>query len=151
MRMKVQGAIYSRETAGDAAVSGLLSGILAGIVMAAFLVAAGFMSGDTVATVLSRFGAGQGTTPLVGLLTHLAVSGVYGLLWGVLARLLLGRVPAPGWMLGLGYGLLLFLIAQGLFLVGPTPLTGVPPLHFLLAHAVFGLVLGLQSRWRGGE
>lgn len=32
-----------------------------------------------MADVLARFGVGDGVTPAAGLLTHLAVSGIYGL------------------------------------------------------------------------
>ncbi|MBI3960858.1 MAG: hypothetical protein HY328_18765 [Chloroflexi bacterium] len=53
--------------------------------------------------------------------------------------------------MGLAYGLLLFLVAQGLFLVDPTPLTGIPPLQFLIAHGIYGLTLGLQTRRKEGS
>ncbi|RLT45069.1 MAG: hypothetical protein DWI57_01730, partial [Chloroflexi bacterium] len=59
-------------------------------------------------------------------------------------------VAAPVWLVGLAYGLLLFLLAQGFFLVGPTPLTGIPPLQFVIAHAIYGLTLGLSSGRKGG-
>ncbi len=146
--MKKQSDVVIVESWGDAAVSGLLSGILAGVVMAGFLAAAGFAGGGSVAEVLSRFGAGEGTTPIAGLLTHLAVSGVYGIAWGYLFRIVRSLISAPAWLVGLAYGLLLFLVAQGLFLVGPTPLTGIPPLQFLIAHGIYGLTLGLPMQRR---
>jgi len=144
MEKRMNGA--SAKSWGDAAVSGLLAGLLAGVIMAAFLAAAGFAGGESAAQVLSRFGAGQGVTPLAGLITHLAVSSIYGIVWGYLLRVVRGLLPAPAWLLGLAYGLLLFLVAQGLFLTAPTPLAGIPPLQFLIAHGVYGLVLGLQAR-----
>ncbi|RLT39028.1 MAG: hypothetical protein DWI57_10970 [Chloroflexi bacterium] len=144
--MKKQAAAQVTESWGDAAVSGLLSGILAGAVMAGFLVAAGFAGGGSVADVLSRFGTGEGTSPISGLLTHLAVSGVYGIGWGYLLRIVRRLIAAPAWLVGLAYGLLLFLLAQGVFLVGPTLLTGIPPLQFVIGHAIYGLVLGMQAR-----
>ena len=144
--MKKQAAAQVTESWGDAAVSGLLSGILAGAVMAGFLVAAGFAGGGSVADVLSRFGTGEGTSQISGLLTHLAVSGVYGIGWGYLLRIVRRLIAAPAWLVGLAYGLLLFLLAQGVFLVGPTLLTGIPPLQFVIGHDIYGLVLGMQAR-----
>lgn len=136
----------NRESWGDVAVSGLLAGIVAGVVMAGFLVAAGFAGGESVAQVLSHFGAGDGGSPLAGLITHLAVSGIYGIGWGYFGRILGRLLPAPIWLMGLAYGLLLFLVAQGVFLAGPTLLVDLPSMHFLLGHAVYGLVLGVQGR-----
>lgn len=143
--MKNQMTAKTSESWGDTAVSGLLSGILAGVVMAGFLVAVGFVNGESVAQILSHFGAGQGTTPLAGLLTHLAVSGIYGIVWGYLFRIVRALLPAPAWLVGLAYGLLLFLVAQGVFLVGPTLLTGIPSTQFLIGHGIYGLTLGLQA------
>ncbi len=91
--------------------SGLLAGIVAGVVMAAFLAGLGFATGESVADALSHFGMGEGTTPIAGLLTHLAVSGVYGIVWGYLLRIVRSLLPAPGWLVGVAYGLLLFLVA----------------------------------------
>lgn len=149
--MNEQAKAKNTESWGDAAVSGLLSGILAGVVMAAFLAAVGFAGGDSVAGVLSHFGGGEGASPLSALLTHLAVSGVYGIVWGYTLRIVRSLLPAPAWLVGLAYGLLLFLVAQGIFLVGPTLLTGIPPLQFLIAHAIYGLTLGLSTGRREGE
>ncbi|MCC9074652.1 hypothetical protein FKZ61_000795 [Litorilinea aerophila] len=141
--------VANKETRSDAAVSGLLAGILAGVVMVAFLAAAGFAGGSSVADVLARFGAGEGAMPVAGLLTHLAVSGIYGLVWGILIHIMRRFLPAPAWLLGLAYGLLLYLVAQGLLLTAPTPLAGIPPMQFLIAHGVYGLTLGLAKQ-RGG-
>ena len=149
--MKKPADAQGTESWGDAAVSGLLAGILAGVVMAGFLAAAGFVGGGTVADVLSHFSAGDGSSPISGLLTHLAVSGVYGIGWGYLLRIVRRLIVAPAWLVGLAYGVLLFLLAQGVFLVGPTLLTGIPPLQFLIAHAIYGLTLGLSTARRGGE
>ena len=121
---------------------------MAGVVMAAFLAGLGFAGGDSVADVLSHFGAGDEASPLSGLMTHLAVSGVYGIVWAYLFRLVRRINAAPAWLVGLAYGLLLFLVAQGIFLVGPTLLTGIPPLPFAIAHGVYGLTLGLQTHNR---
>lgn len=144
--MNKQRSDIQNESWGDTAVSGLLAGIMAGVVMAAFISAAGFVGGSSVADVLARFGAGEGTAPVVGLLTHLAVSGVYGIAWAYLLRIVRTFLPAPAWLVGVAYGLLLFLVAQGIFLVGPTLLVDIPSLQFLVAHGLYGLTLGLQTR-----
>ncbi|MFZ1552319.1 MAG: hypothetical protein WAV53_13065, partial [Anaerolineae bacterium] len=99
-----------RHTAGDAAVDGLLAGAAGGVAMAAVLVASGLLAGAGPASTLARFSPAGSASPLTGGLIHLAVSAVYGLLFGVIYRLvrrgrLAGR-PA-GVILGLAYGLLL--------------------------------------------
>ncbi len=144
--MKNQMTAPIAESWGDTAVSGLLAGIVAGVVMAAFLAAAGFAGGESVAQVLAHFGTAEGASPVAGLLTHLAVSGIYGIVWGYLSRIVRRLLPAPAWLMGLAYGLLLFLVAQGVFLAGPTLLIGVSTLQFLIAHGIYGLALGLQAR-----
>ena len=78
------------------------------------------------------------------------MSGVYGIGWGYLLRIVRRLIAAPAWLVGLGYGLLLFLVAQGVFWVGPMLLIGIPPLQFLIGHAIYGLTLGLSTARRGG-
>ena len=144
--MSKQAERIKAESWGDSAVSGLLAGLVAGVAMAAFLAAAGFATGNSVAEVIARFGGSDGASPMTGLLTHLAVSGVYGIGWAYFLRMVRSLIMAPTWLVGLAYGLLLFLVAQGIFLVGPTLLTGIPPLQFLIAHGIYGLTLGLSMR-----
>src|SRR3990172_2995110 len=83
---------YKEVTLGDAAVDGLLAGGGAGVLMAAYLIVAGLVMGETVGVVLGRFDPGQGGAPLVGALAHLATAGVYGVIFG-----LLGRFAPRGW------------------------------------------------------
>ncbi|MFZ1403703.1 MAG: hypothetical protein WAW03_11500, partial [Anaerolineae bacterium] len=110
------------------------------------LVASGLLAGAGPASTLARFSPAGSASPLTGGLIHLAVSAVYGLLFGVIYRLvrrgrLAGR-PA-GVILGLAYGLLLMVVAQGL---AATPagsvLQEIPALHFAVAHLVYGAVTG---------
>ncbi len=137
-----------RSTAGDAAVDGLLAGAGGGIAMAAVLVASGLLAGAGPASTPARFDpSGAGTaSPLTGGLIHLAVSAVYGLLFGVIYRLIGRGRPAgraTGALIGLGYGLILFLIAQGLASIpAGAPMREIPAVHFALAHLVYGLVTG---------
>ena len=106
-------------TFGDAAVDGLLVGGAAGILMAIYLVAAGLVRGDApiaaIVVILGRFDPGPARAALTGALVHLAVAGVYGLVYGLGRHLWnhsqrLGR--APGWLTGTAYGLLIWVVAQ---------------------------------------
>ena len=46
-------------------------------------------------------------------------------------------------MIGLVYGLMLLLLAQGLTLIGAgTTLREIPVVQFAIAHLIYGLVLG---------
>ncbi|MBI3359591.1 MAG: hypothetical protein HY023_00595 [Chloroflexi bacterium] len=136
-----------KTTMGDAAVDGLIAGIGAGVLMAAVLIVAGLLVGDGPGVVLGRFDPGAAASPVTGGLMHLAVSGVYGALFGLGRRLMSGWPPLsrlPGWLIGLAYGLLLWAVAQALLPPGTeSPLRELPALHFALAHAAFGLTLGL--------
>lgn len=135
-----------RSTAGDAAVDGLLGGTGAGIAMAAALMIGGWLAGEQPERMLARFDPSRLASPLTGALVHLAVSAVYGLLFGVAYRLL-GRGRPAGWttgaLSGLAYGLLLLLVARGLTAMdGRAALQEIPAVSFAVAHLVYGLVLG---------
>jgi hypothetical protein len=136
-------------TSGDAAIDGLFGGLLAGIVMAVFLAAAGLSVGDVPGEVLARFAPGGAQSPLGGLIAHLAVSGIYGALFGLVCQMAARRWirSAAAWIAGLAgglYGLALLILAQAAFLPGAgAALKAFPPLHFALAHLIFGIVLGV--------
>ncbi len=130
-------------TIGDAAVEGLLDGVVAGVVMVVYLVAIGLVTGEELATVLSRFDPGEEASPLTGTLTHLAVAGVYGVLFGLGHHWIGWGGRLPGWSIGLMYGFLLLLIAEAIILPGTdSPLREIAFLHFALAHVIYGLALG---------
>ena len=129
---------------GDLAVDGLLHGLAAGAIMLAFLVAIGVMEGVAPAAVLARFGLPDSASVVTGLLGHLAVSAVLGLVWGVLYGSLLRRTPLPAWLLGAAYGLALY-VGAALFVVGVTGLTDNAPWELLAAHLAYGVTLGLLS------
>lgn len=133
-------------TAGDAAVEGLLAGVAAGIAMSIILVVAGVLAGKEPASTLAHFDPAGSAAPVTGALIHLGVSAVYGLLFGVLHRLIgRGRLTGQpaGVLLGLAYGLALLFVAQGLTLTGAgAPLREIPALHLAAAHLVYGVVLG---------
>jgi hypothetical protein len=128
---------------------------MAGLVMVAFLIIAGLLGGVDPSSMMSRFDPSDAASPLTGVLAHMAVAGVYGAIFGLIWRWLIRRRPALGrfgWLIGLIYGLGLLLFAESLTMRGPgSALLAIPRIHFALAHAVYGLVLGLmvQRQQRG--
>src|SRR5512143_1113048 len=67
----------------QAAVDGLFAGLLAGLVMAAFLAVTSLVRSETLSALFSRFSPAQAASPFTGFLLHLAVSSVYGILFGL--------------------------------------------------------------------
>ena len=136
-------SVLSRQsTIGDAAVDGLLGGLGGGFVMAIYLVAAGLAGGELPATVLSRFDPSAAAAPLTGALMHLAVAGVYGMVFGIGFRWIRIRSRSV-WLLGLAYGAALFMLAEAIILPGTrSSLLAVPVWSFGLAHVIYGVTLG---------
>lgn len=138
--------VTRKATIGDAAVDGLLAGGGAGLAMIAYLLVASLVVGEAWRVVLGYFDPGPEGSPVTGMLAHLAVAGVYGVLFGLVAWFTprRWRRRLPGWLMGLAYGLLLWFLARAVLLPGAnSPLQTFPPLHFALGHAVYGLILGL--------
>lgn len=142
--------IINREiSAGDAAFDGLLSGVLAGLVMAAYLLVYGWVGGMGARNMLALFAPNMESGALVGVLAHLAVSGIYGALFGVGYAILLRRrdFSPPTWVhavIGAAYGLLLLAAAWMVLL----PATGsqmqkIPLIHLAIGHLLYGALLGL--------
>jgi len=146
--MKEQRRVYEQEqTTGDAAVDGLLAGVGAGIISAIYLVIVGLISGQTLAAVMGPFDPTQQGNVVVGSLVHLAVSGVYGVLFAVL-YLWFGRrwswANNRTWLFGLLYGLVLLLVAESAARAGiDTAFADMPMINTALFHLIYGLVLGL--------
>jgi hypothetical protein len=139
-------SLQTKETLGDAAVDGLLAGGGAGILMAVYLWIAGLTLGISAGAMFSRFDPGGTASPVSGLLIHLAVSGVYGAIYGLGRRLTAGW-PAlarlPGWLAGGLYGAILLALAWTVILPGTaSPVREIPLVHLAAAHGVYGLVLG---------
>ena len=133
-------------TLGDAAVDGLINGVIAGILMTLYLILAGLVTSEGPAQMLARFDPGAEPSPLRGALMHLAVAGVYGVLFGLGRRLVRWRSRLPDWLAGLAYGLGVLLIAEVILLPGAnSPLRQIPLLHFAVAHVVYGLTLGMRT------
>ncbi|MFN8487210.1 MAG: hypothetical protein U0350_06430 [Caldilineaceae bacterium] len=137
--------LSKRTTIGDAAVDGLLAGLVAGAGMIVYLTGVGLALYTTWSTLLTRFVPEGAALPLTGILTLLAMAGVYGALFGVLTWL----TPRPwrrrlnGWPMGLLYVAFLLLLAETIFLPRlALPVQQVPFLHLLLGHAIYGFILG---------
>lgn len=134
----------SHSTIGDAAVDGLLGGVVAGGAMAAYLVVVNLIAGEGIA-VLARFDP-DGASPFLGTLLHLAVSGVYGAMFGI-AWKYVRRLNVPAVFVGLGYGIALSILAESVLLPSRrSPLAEISLIHFGLAHIIYGLVLGWRIR-----
>lgn len=132
-------------TAGDAAVGGLFHGLVAGLAMAATIAASGLMQGIGLLAIWTRLAAIQ-ENPISGLLAHLAVSGVYGVIWALLWRPLHSRLPqTPAWAAGLVYGLILLLVAQVAAAALNPLLMDIGLASQTAAHLIYGLVLGLLT------
>lgn len=135
-----------KKTIGDVAVDGLLAGMAAGVLMGFVLVLLSLLDGVGPLDTLRRFDpAGEGSAAVGGLL-HLAVSGIYGVLFAV-GYYILGRwwpeINRYGWLLGALFGVGLWLAAQFIFLPGlNSALAGLQPLFFAVGHLVYGLVIG---------
>lgn len=139
--------VRREQTWGDTAVDGLLAGLIGGVLMTLFLALVGWAGGAPPQATVALFDPAQTGNWLSGLLAHLAVSAIYGL---VLALLLRGvRRIRPSWarfswLLGLAYGLLLYGVVQTALATGiDSGLVQFTAVILLIAHAIYGLVLGI--------
>lgn len=130
------------------AVDGVLIGLLGGFAMVVLLAVVTLLSGEAPSVFLARFTTAELTSPVRGLISHLAVSALYGALFGVLVWPLLTRFASPkvsGWIGGLIYAGILYLLSQFAILpVTNSPLTQIPSWQWALGHAIYGLVLGVM-------
>jgi len=144
---------YQDTKFSDVAVDGLFAGLVAGLVMAACLSVTALLRAEMPGMLFSRFYPAEAASPWTGFLMHLAVSGVYGILFGCVYYLAcsLPRLvffPRRTLALGIGYGVGLFILAWYVLLpASASPLRQLPFWDFGLAHLVYGLILG----WRFGR
>ena len=128
------------------AVDGLIYGLMSGVAMVLSLAAFALLTGETPGAYLEHVSAGGLTSPLQGLLSHLAVSAIYGvlfgaLIWSVLVRFSSAKIISI--IAGLLYAAFLLFMAQTAILPGTSsPLAQLPFWQWALGHAVYGLVLG---------
>jgi hypothetical protein len=147
--MKTKILQETRRGWGDAAVDGLLAGGAAGGVMAAYLLAAGLWAGLDWQAVLAQFDPGPQPQALTGALAHLAVAAVYGAVFGFAWRLWPAGWPRPPlWAAGLVFGLALLVLALAAVnaQAGSGWLADSGPVNLGVAHALYGLTLGLLMR-----
>ena len=128
------------------AVDGVIYGVVAGVAMFLSLMALALLSGEAPGVILARFSGGGITSPMLGLLGHLGVSAIYGVLFGVLIWPVLRRFSSGKISAGLGgilYAGFLVLLAQIAILPGTnSPLSQIPFWQWALGHGIYGLVLG---------
>ena len=145
---------HSNSSLGDSAVDGLLAGAGAGLLMGLYVAAAGLLAGQGLGSILAQFDPSPTPSALTGVLAHLAMAGVYGIVFAVAwrwVRRLWRRGPA--WLAGALYGGGLWALAQ-LLLALPAGqaegwLAGVSPVNLAVAHLVYGLTLGWLLGRRG--
>ncbi|MBK8902387.1 MAG: hypothetical protein IPM53_14465 [Anaerolineaceae bacterium] len=128
---------------GDTAVDGLLAGLMGGVLMTLFLALVGWAGGAPPQATVALFDPAQTGNWLSGLLAHLAVSAIYGLVLALLLRGV-GRIrpslAKATWLWGAGYALLLW----GLATAVASPLEQIPTWEFGLAHLLYGLAAGYR-------
>ena len=133
-------------SAGNLAVDGLIYGLVSGGAMSLSLAALALLTSETPGAILEYFSSSGLTSPVQGLLSHLAVSAIYGMLFGVLIWPFLLRFSSAkmiGFLGGLVYAILLLLLAQIVILpVTDSPLAQLPFWQWAMGHGVYGLVLG---------
>ena len=138
---------------GDAAVDGLWPGLAGGLVMIVYLIVAGLLMGEEPLAVLGYFRPDEGLPAVAGLGTHLAVSAVHGMVFGLLTAVFSRFRPSvvPWWAVGAIYGLLLWLMAALVIIPsGLSELGEIGTFHFLVGHLMFGVVMGwMVGRARG--
>lgn len=136
---------------GEAAVDGLFAGVIAGMVMAFFLLIVRLFAGQGLIDAFSVISVGLTPEPSFGVLSHLAISGVYGIAYGLLDQFLLGKwlkhfPPASSILLGLIYGVVLWSIAVLILLPGTaSPMRYLPTTILLASHLIYGLVVGFLA------
>jgi hypothetical protein len=134
-------ASSSRRSLADSAVDGLLAGAGAGLVMGVVLVLLGQIAGESWQQVLAGLDPRPATSTALGAVAHVAVAGIYGALFAVMTRWVEHRA-APYWIAAVGYGLLLFFVAEYALQPGlhvTLPAVAAPLLA--LAHVVYGVTL----------
>jgi hypothetical protein len=137
---------------GDAAIDGLFAGAIAGLAMAGYLTLTALLRGEGFVTLFNRFAPTQASEPLAGFLMHLAVSGIYGILFGILWALTshmhsLEPLFRHAALLGVLYGVILFFLAWYLLLpASNSQLLKVPFFDLGLAHIIYGAMLGFLTQ-----
>lgn len=144
---KTHTQIKPHSSIGDAAVSGLFGGLLGGLAMALVIILFSLFAGQGL-SYMGYFSTATPVPPLQGLLMHLAVSAIYGMLFSlILHGLKVDRLNLPGWLVGLVYALALWVLAITVMLpAAHSLLLTLPWVVFFSGHVAYGLVLGRMHR-----
>jgi hypothetical protein len=97
--------VQKEKTIGDTAVDGLTAGLVSGIAMVLVLIIGGLLEQTPPLQIVGYFDPAQGGGWLTGLLAHLAVSAIYGVIFALLLAGLARIRPAFrlwGWLWGAG-------------------------------------------------
>jgi len=142
-------------TIGDAAVDGLLNGIIAGVGMGLYILLIFLVNSVPAGEIIKYFG-NVTESPLVSALIHLAISGIYGVLFGLAFSVFSNRWRKllSIWVVllaGIVYGALLWLVATYVVFNGSPSVEIIPGVHLLIAHIVFGVFLGFLTGRSGSE
>jgi len=137
----------TKKSLGDTAVDGLVAGLPAGLAMAIVLALAGLLSGTPLLVTLGYFDPAQAGNWLTGLLAHLAVAAIYGVVFALLMGMVDWIRPSLSRLVVLWggvYGLVLLAVAYGVwFTAVASPLAQIAAWQMAAAHVVYGLGLGL--------
>lgn len=144
---KSNAQLLHKSTTSDAIVSGLFKGLLGGAAMAVVIAGWSLLAGQGI-SYLGNFSASAAVSPLQGLLMHLAMSGIYGMLYGLIHHLVGKRFQRlPGWLVGLIYALALWAFAVAVLLPASHALILTLPWPvFFSGHVAYGLVLGARQK-----
>ena len=137
-----------KTSGGEVAVVGLFSGLWAGLAMSAYLLVVSLLGSKSFVEAFARASLTESAKPWIAVLTHLAVSAVYGLVFGLVYAFLTQRWrwETTWWLalaLGALYGLFLWFLAVNILAPGTAyPLRDIPAAVITGAHLVYGLRLG---------
>ncbi len=125
--------------------SGLFGGLFGGLAMGLVILLASLLANQGAA-YLGYFSTATPVPPLQGLLMHLAVSSIYGMLYSLVLRWTRAeRLKLPGWTAGIIYALALWVFAVTVLLPAAHSLILTLPWPvFFLGHLAYGLVLGIR-------
>jgi len=143
---KVDLITKNKPTFSNWAVDGVFFGLIAGVIMFLGISALAMIAGIAPGKVLEYFSPNGPISPIQGFFSHLAVSAVYGILFGLLIWSNLQRFLSTtfaGWFGGLGYSILILVLAQVAILPEiNSPLLELPFWVWAVGHGLYGLVLG---------
>lgn len=112
--------------------------------MLLWLVGATWMRGESLTAMLASLGLDANGLPIQGVLAHVALSALCGVLWGLLACYAVRPTRIPFWLAGLGYGVLVSLVSMTLLLHNSIWHT-LPSWLLICGHLIYGLGLGLAQ------